>query len=331
VKVHVTGVAGLIGSHLARRFLELGHEVSGSDNLTGGYRDNVPGQCKFWRADCTNLEAMTIALEGVDLVYHCAAYAHEGLSVFSPHTIACNIFNGSVTVFTAAIINKVRRVVHCSSMARYGAGVPPFREDDLARPQDPYGAAKLATETQLRILGDVYPLEWAIAVPHNVIGVGQKYDDCYRNVAGIMINRCLQGQAPVIYGTGQQQRCFTDISDALSCLEKMGLTDRALGEVVNIGPDEQPVTINELAALVMELTAYDGQPQFLPPRPQEVHLAYCSADKARRLLGYETRVTLRESLAKMVAWIRERGPRPFDHYLPIEIDDPRVPQTWRTR
>lgn len=748
-RVHVTGVAGLIGSHLARYWCDQGAEVTASDDFTSGYKDNVdPRIVPLAEADCTDLDAMVVALRGCDVVYHCAASPHEGLSVFSPVAITQSVFGSTMSVLTAAIINKVRRFVNFSSMARYGAIDIPFTEDAEPQPEDPYGIAKLAAEKEVELLCRVHDMEYVTAVPHNVVGPGQRYCmargslvklstgfkpiekihpgeevrvagrdtkiidhislgkrdairilmesgqeitvgrdhrfrsfvgeellwreakdlmpgetiiseaprtdifdrasynfqfgqllgllisdgsynstyqadiaccieedkpdlralltrlgikwgesergvfricskafvdrlralglhatgenkiipeqvlngshdlvagvlsgifsgdgwitrnqnivavatiserlmrqvqqlllsygmrsklarrepsdtphmlagreidsttiwyvtllsenvenfssigfvysrkqrmletkkeikesalfeglgsritaikqflpksvrvqrpnalesirpditkyslarlcdllddwlesdeaklapeyssfvrskslgwrrlvssghpmkiasvercevelfdisledpsdhtyigdgfvchncDPYRNVVAIMINRCLQGKPPIVYGDGMQRRCFSHISDALDCLAKMATEKSVVGEVINIGPDEEFVTINDLAELVIAATGFEGKPEHVPPRPQEVKFAYCSSDKARRMLGYQTRKRLADIVVEMVGWIRTRGPLPFDYYLPLEIVNDKTPKTWLDR
>jgi len=237
--VFVTGVAGFLGGHLAERFLQQGHRVAGCDNLLGGYRDNVPEGAEFHQTDCLDLERLTAAMKGADTVYHCAATAYEGLSVFSPFIVTQNIVDASVATFTAAIRNRVRRIVFCSSMARYGTNEVPFREEMPPRPQDPYGIGKVAAETYLRNLCGVHGVEWVICVPHNIYGPRQKYDDPFRNVAAIMINLMLQGRQPIIYGNGTQRRCFSFIEDDLPVLTRLAFAEDVVGEVINIGPDEE--------------------------------------------------------------------------------------------
>jgi UDP-glucose 4-epimerase len=175
-KVFITGVAGFLGSHLADAFLADGYEVSGCDNMIGGYLDNVPPEVEFHQSDCNDFEKMKEYLRGVDIVYHCAATAYEGLSVFSPHMVTQHIVTASTGVVSAAIANKVRRFVMCSSMARYGTNQVPFTEDMVPKPQDPYGIGKYMSELMLQNLAEVHGMEWVIAVPHNIVGPRQKYD-----------------------------------------------------------------------------------------------------------------------------------------------------------
>ena len=114
----ITGIAGFLGSNLADHFIKRGHKVSGCDNLVGGDKSFVPKQAKFYKIDCENLNEMTNALKNIDVVCHAAAYAHEGLSSFSPTLICNNNVTGSTSVFTAAIINKVKSSLSSGDICR---------------------------------------------------------------------------------------------------------------------------------------------------------------------------------------------------------------------
>jgi UDP-glucose 4-epimerase len=331
MKVFVSGAAGFLGSHLADAFIHRGDEVVGCDNMIGGDLRNLPEGIQFEQADCGDIDAMKRLLASVDLVYHCAAIATEGLSVFSPSIIAKHVYENTAGLLAAAASKGVRRFVYCSSMARYGHGNPPFSETQTPAPVDPYGIAKYAGELLVRNVSETHAMEHVIAVPHNIIGPKQKYDDPYRNVASIMINRMLQGKQPIIYGDGQQSRSFSFIQDCVDPLLQMGARPGLSGEIINIGPDEEVTTINELARTTADLLGFKLQPIYVGDRPQEVRNATCSADKARKLLGYKTQVALVDGLQTMVDWIRAHGPRPFEYHLPIEIDSPLVPSTWRDR
>src|SRR5882672_9402630 len=331
MKVFISGVAGFLGSHLADAFIHRGHEVVGCDNMIGGDLHNLPEGIQFEEADCGDVERMKPLLADVDLVYHCGAIATEGLSVFSPAIIAKHVYENTAGLLAASASKRVGRFVYCSSMARYGKGKPPFSEDQPAAPVDPYGIAKYAGELLVRNVAETHGMEYVIAVPHNIIGPRQKYDDPFRNVASIMINRMLQGKQPIIYGDGEQQRNFSFVQDCVDPLLKMGSLPGLSGEIINIGPDEEAATVNELAQMLADLLSFDLNPIYMPDRPREVKVATCSADKARRLLGYRTKVSLREGLISMIDWIRAHGAKPFEYHLPIEIDSPLLPATWRDR
>jgi UDP-glucose 4-epimerase len=335
MRVFITGIAGFLGSHLADAFLARGDQVSGVDNLIGGYAENVPSGADWLQADCNDFERLKKAMRGVEVVIHCAATAHEGLSVFSPHENARHGYAASAAVFSAACATGVRRIVFCSSMARYGKGDgdPPFHEEMRPAPEDPYGIGKLAAEKLLKNLAETHGLEWCVAVPHNIYGPRQKYDDPFRNVISIFANLMLQGRQPIIYGDGRQERCFSFFTDDIDPLVKMATENNVLGEIINIGPDEGVVTINEVAHLVADCLQFKLDPIYKPGRPREVKFAHCSAEKARDLLGYSPSVALKDGIAATVRWIRDvRGPRPFAYnHLDIEIETPQLPETWKKR
>ena len=331
MKIFVSGIAGFLGSHLADAFIKDGHHVVGCDSLIGGELSNVPAEAEFYQYDCCYRNSMLKITKGCDLVYHTAATAYEGLSVFSPHLITNNIVTGSVSLFSAAIENKVKRIVFCSSMARYGTNKVPFREDYTPKPQDPYGIAKVAAEDILKNLCEVHNVEYVIAVPHNIIGPRQKYDDPYRNVASIMINLMLQNRQPIIYGDGKQKRCFSYVDDDLFCLKEMATSKKVLGQTINIGPDEEFITINELAEKIANQLKVNLNPRYMRGRPQEVLEATCSADKARKLLNYKTKTSLDDGISKMIEYIKAKGPKKFRYHLDIEIINSKTPDTWKKK
>ena len=324
----VTGAAGFLGSHICKELLNRKYEVLGVDNLLGGDKQNIPFLDNFYLGDCSDFQKMLRITQGVDVLFHCAATAHEGLSVFSPYTITQNNIMATVGVATAAIQNGVKRIIYCSSMARYGDQQSPFTEDMPTKPVDPYGISKVAGEEILKTLCKVHGVELVIAVPHNIIGPKQKYNDPFRNVVSIFINRMLQGKPPIIYGDGMQTRCFSYVDDCLSCLIQMVEDPSVVGHVINIGPDEEFVTIKEVAETCANVIGFNGEFEYVADRPQEVKHATCSSDKARKLLNYKTKTTFKEGINKTYEYIKEHGPRAFNYHLDIEIINDKTPKTW---
>lgn len=330
--VLITGVAGFLGSHLADSFIKKGYSVKGIDSLIGGTLENVPKEVEFYSHDLDDLNLIRPIFEGVDMVVHAACTAYEGLSVFSPSLIVRNTTQITTNIISSSIRAGVSKIVYMSSMARYGTQeVLPFTEDLTPKPQDPYGIAKYSSELLLQNLAQTHDIDYTILVPHNIIGSRQKYDDPYRNVASIMINRMLQGKQPIIYGTGEQRRCFSFIQDVINPLMVACETNIVDSSVTNIGPDEEFVTINELASIIAGILDFPLDPIYMPGRPQEVFEANCSADKARELLGYSTSTTLQEGLTQLATWISQRGPLPFEYHLPIEFVTEKTPKTWTQR
>ena len=332
MKVLITGVAGFMGSHLADSFLAKGYDVVGIDNLLGGYEENVPSGVDFHNIDLDNLELIQPLFEDVDLVVHTACTAYEGLSVFSPSLVVRNTMQITTNIMSACVRANVKKIVHLSSMARYGAQeVVPFVESMVPKPQDPYGIAKYGAELMIKNIADTHGLNYVILVPHNIIGPRQKFDDPYRNVASIMINRMLQGKQPIIYGNGEQKRCFSFMQDVIDPLMIACETDVAHGRIINIGPDEEFVTINELAHKLSIILDFKLEPIYMPGRPQEVFHANCSANLAREILNYKTTTSLEAGLVELVNWIKSKGAREFNYHLPLEFVTDKTPKTWTDR
>jgi UDP-glucose 4-epimerase len=335
-KIWITGCAGFLGSHLADALLAAGHEVGGNDNLSGGDIANVPTGCRFIRLDCNQRDQLADAIRGYTHLVHCAAAPYEGLSFFSPHYITTNIVGASVATFSAAISANVRRIVCCSSMARYGDQPAPFNETQAPQPADPYGIGKVAGEAILRNLCHTHDVEHVIAVPGNIIGPRQAYDDPFRGVTSIMINLALQQRDLIIFGDGEQMRRFAPVDSCVDALIRMTLDPHTInGEMYNIGPvNAAAISINRLASQVWQACGHNGPPRirYIPERTGDVKFAYCDVEKSCRLLGYKMGMTLTECIDLMVEDVRRRGPKPFNYDLmPIEIRNSMTPVAWTER
>ena len=329
MKVLITGVAGFMGSHLADEFIKRGHTVVGIDNLIGGYYENVPDAVEFYAKDLGDFDAVVDHFKGVDLVVHTACTAYEGLSVFSPSLVTRNTSHITTVALSASIRAGVKKFVHMSSMARYGTqDTVPFTEDMTPKPQDPYGIAKYASELLIKNICETHGMKYVILVPHNIIGPRQKYDDPFRNVASIMANRMLQDKQPIIYGDGTQMRCFSFMQDVLDPMMVACETDVADGMTINIGPDEEFITINDLAKKIAKILDFKLEPIYMPGRPQEVKDANCSADLARKILNYQTKTNLDDGLRELVTWIKNQGSKEFNYHLPLEFITNKTPKTW---
>lgn len=334
-KIIVTGNAGFLGSHIVDAFLKDGHEVVGIDSLVSGYIDNINHSITQYIKDTSDYDEMNriIATEKPDIIYHAACAPYEGFSVFAPDWVTKNTFGNSVALISAAANNKVKRFVMCSSMSRYGKQQTPFYESMQPAPEDPYAVAKVGAERILHQMSETHGMEYVIAVPHNIIGPRQAYDDPGRNVASIMINRNLRGEPAIIYGDGMQTRCFSYVDDVIFSLKKM--IDCPSGQVYNIGPDDKDgevVTIKELASIISALCGFTGDPIYMPDRPREVKHAFTSSDKIRKEFGYETKTSLTNGLKEIVNYVTSRGTREFNYKnMNIEILNDKTPKTWKDK
>lgn len=326
MKILITGCAGFMGSHLAD-YLK-GHEVYGIDNESIGLHENVPAHVIYTRLDMRDAEALRVYIEHVkpELIYHLAAFAHEGLSQFCPKLITENNYEAFLNLIVPAINNGLRKIVVCSSMSVYGAQTPPFHEDLPTMPEDVYAVSKAAMETSVKILSEVHGFEYVIVRPHNVYGPRQALHDPYRNVVGIFMNRIMKGLPPIIYGDGEQTRAFSYIDDVTPYLAKTGLLP-INKEIINLGPLEE-YTINHLATVVLQAFNSTLTPIHHRDRPKEVKHAYCTNAKAQELLGYKTSTTLEEGVSKMAEWAKKIGSKDFHYFTDLEIPA-HAPETWK--
>jgi UDP-glucose 4-epimerase len=331
-RILITGAAGFMGSHLAEYLAKDGHEVYGIDNLSIGLQSNVPENIKFAKMDMRHPFDMESVIDECkpEIIYHAAAWAHEGLSQFMPRLITENNYNAFLNLIVPAIKYKVERVVIFSSMSVYGDQTPPFNEDMERRPVDIYAIAKTAMEEAVEVLSDVHGFAYTIIRPHNVYGPKQMLHDPYRNVVGIFMNRVMKNLPPIIYGDGNQTRAFTYIDDVIPYVAVAGFLESARNQIINIGPTEE-YSINQLAESVLSAFGAKLDPLHVADRPREVKHAFCTNDKAIELLGYKTSVTLQEGVQRMADWAKKIGPQEFKYLDELELEGDKIPETWKQK
>lgn len=326
----VTGGAGFIGSHVSAQLLADGHRVVVLDDLSGGVRTNLPVGCEFIHGSITDHELVESLFERHRFrhVYHLAAYAAEGLSHFIRRFNYTNNVIGSVNLINAAVnAGSVECFVFTSSIAVYGAGQLPLREDMTPRPEDPYGIAKFAVEQELRCAHQMFGLPYIIFRPHNVYGDRQNIGDPYRNVIGIFMNQILRGEPLTVFGDGEQSRAFTYIEDVSVPIARSVAIPAAYQQTFNIGGD-RPYTVNQLIEAVAGAMGVRPEVTYLPPRNEVLHV-YADHQLARSMFGDLGRnVPLDEGLARMAAWVRQHGPQEPLTFEGIEVTR-NMPPSWR--
>ena len=302
----VTGAAGFIGSNLAQELLQRGERVRGLDDFSSGRRENLVGLDAMDFLEGSIVEPATCkrACAGVDYVLHEAAAPSVPQSVADPlGTDRVNV-HGTLQLLLAARDAGVKRFVMANSCAAYGdAPEMPKVETMAATPVSPYGAQKVTGELYLRAFHACYGLPTVGLRYFNVFGPRQDPNGAYAAVVPRFIAALLAGEAPQIFGDGEQSRDFVHVSNVVSANLLACEAPGAPGELFNIGCG-QAVRLNELVNTLRELLGANVAPRYLPARTGDILHSLADISKARRVLGYEPRVGTAEGLRRTVDWYR---------------------------
>ena len=304
----ITGVAGFIGSNIARELVRRGEQVRGIDNFSTGKRHNLDdlSSIEFREADIVDLAAIRDACEGVDYVIHQAAIPSVPRSVQDPITSNVANVDGTLNVLVAARDAKVKRVVYASSSSLYG-DVPtlPKREDMAPSPISPYAVSKLTGEYYMRSFYRVYGLETVSLRYFNVFGPHQDPTSMYSGVLAIFISRMLRGEPVTIHGDGEQSRDFTYIDNVVSAnlLSCHAPAAEAAGRFMNVATNHR-ITLNQTFETLKELTGYSGTAKYGPDRSGDVKHSLADISLAEKHLGYKPLVNFEEGLKRTVHWYR---------------------------
>jgi UDP-glucose 4-epimerase len=318
-----------MGSHVADACLALGMDVLATDDLSGGFRENVPEGAQWMEGDLRDADFVRRLAESgpFDYVYHLAAYAAEGLSHFIRRYNYRTNLEASVNLINEAVLGEVKRFVFTSSIAVYGAGQLPMREDTTPTPEDPYGVSKYAVELDLAAAQQMFGLDYTVFRPHNVYGERQNIADRYRNVIGIFMNNLLSDRPMPIYGDGSQTRAFSHIADVAPVIARAPLEPASRNEVFNVGADEVH-SVLDLAHAVAAALDVPARIEHQPARHEVAH-AFSDHSKVHGVFGAHEQVTLEDGLARMARWVREHGPQePIEFKGRIEVPV-NLPPSWQ--
>lgn len=308
-KVLVTGGAGFIGSHIADRLIDSDLEVTVIDDLSTGRLENIKHNMvkkdfRFIKADIRDYDSVKRLLKDVDVVFHEAALVSVVRSVENPLLTNDVNVTGTLNLLEASVDSGVKRFVYASSSSVYGdTKTLPKHEGLVPKPISPYAVSKMAAERYCLVFHEVFGLKTVCLRYFNVYGPRQIYGP-YSGVISIFINRLLNDEPPIIYGDGKQTRDFTHVQNVVQA-SLLALNKRdAVGEVFNIATGVA-TSINELAAMlqgIMDKTYL--KPVHTSPRPGDIRHSYADITKAKKVLGYDPKFSLRDGLAQLVEWYR---------------------------
>jgi len=312
MRILVTGGAGFIGTHLCRRLLDEGHQVSVVDNESTGTRENLPPKVSFAYGDVSELSDLDpVFASGVDAVCHIAGQVSIGRSFMDPVDDLRTNVEGTINVLQMCLKHKVPRLIYASSMTLYGnGGRVPTPEDERANPDSYYGITKHAAERYVHSTAERPDLGFDFRVTSlrmfSVYGPGQSFSNPYQGVLGIFLGKLMRGEPITIFGDGEQTRDFVYIGDVIDGWVSALNTPAAAGGVFNLGSGRS-LTINELAARAIAAMGFPpgGYPiNRAPVRPGEQRSVQADVGLAASVLGWRPQTPFELGLAETVRWAR---------------------------
>lgn len=304
--VLVTGGAGFIGSHIASALSASGARVRILDDLSTGHRENldeIGGDIDFVQGSVADEQLLAKALENVEIIFHEAAIPSVPRSVEAPRNTHIASVDGTFSLLLAAKEAGVRRVVYAASSSAYGdQPTLPKSEQMSPDPLSPYAVAKLVGEYYCRVFTRVYGLETVSLRYFNVFGPRQDPGSQYSGVVSRFISALLNDERPVIYGDGEQSRDFTYIANVVAANLSAASAPEAAGRVINVA-NGQRITLNQLLEELKQLTGRTNvTAEYREPRVGDVRHSLADITIAQQLLGYESKVDLREGLQRTLDW-----------------------------
>lgn len=314
-KVMVIGGAGFIGSHVVDELTkEDVREIIVYDNFCRGTTENLKEAMKDPRVkiyevggDVCQTDILTAGMKGMDYVFHLAALWLLQCYEYPRAAFDVNI-RGTFNVLETCVTHKVKKLIYSSSASVYGDAVEiPMRENHPFQNKTFYGATKIAGEQMCRAFHNRYGLNYVGLRYMNVYGARQDYKGAYIAVIMKILDRIDQGLPPIVYGDGSQAYDFIYVGDtarANICAAKGNTTD----EFYNVGMGVQ-TSIKDLCLQVLEITGSNLKIQYEPAGQTFVTNRIGSIEKAKKDLGFEASVGLREGLGKLIAWRKSRSTR----------------------
>jgi UDP-glucose 4-epimerase len=308
----ITGIAGFIGSTLARGVLAQGNQVRGIDNLSTGKRENVAeisGRIDLREADLLDLKSVHEACRGVDYIFHEAAIPSVPRSVRDPLESNRANIDATANLLVAARDAKVKRVVYAASSSAYGdTPTLPKREDMFPSPISPYAVAKLTGEYYMTSFWRCYGLETVSLRYFNIFGPRQDPTSPYSGVLAKFITQMLKGEQPVIFGDGKQSRDFTFVENVVNAnlLACQAPANEVAGRVFNVATGTR-IDLNETFQALKKLTGYRGDVKYEAERAGDVKHSLADLSLAQKHLGYVPKVGFEEGLGRTIEWYRGRA------------------------
>jgi len=316
-RVLVTGATGFIGSHLSRRLVNEGAEVHA---LTSGVSSVYPvrlvdlhGRIQIHGANLTDRAAMEtlVARSQPAIVFHLGAYTHVGKSWDRIQECVQTNIQGTVNLLQALADSGYERFVSTGTSEIYGSIDVPFREDAAVNPESPYAVSKYSAELCSKNLHRAYGWPIVMLRPFNAYGPAQSPD---RVIPEIIVRALRHEELKMTQG--RQTREFNYVEDLVTGFLLAATTEGIEGELFNLGCGEE-TSMRDVATLILDIMGNPIEPAFgaLPDRPGEIWRMCSDSTKARQKFGWEPSHSLREGLAKTIAWYEHELARPDSPFV----------------
>lgn len=301
----ITGGAGFIGSHLARRLLALGSKVRILDDLTTGHTRNIPQGAEFRQASILDKSELKSAITGCRYVFHEAAMVSVPLSVEHPGRCMEINVGGTENILSAAKEAGVQRVLFAASAAAYGNNPKlPSKEEDMPDCWSPYAASKVTGEFLLSTFARCYNLSTVSLRYFNVFGPWQDPKGAYAAVISAFADALMSGRTPKVFGDGEQTRDFVYIDNIVHANLLAAASDKRLtGEVLNIGCGGRIRLLDVLDSMNRAL-GKSVKPEFHPARAGDVRHSSADIRRAKEVIGYEPIVGFDEGIKGLLEWAK---------------------------
>jgi UDP-glucose 4-epimerase len=301
----ITGGAGFIGSALANRLAGEGHEVRVLDDLSAGSSDRLDSRVLFTRGDVADIPKLWTLLQDVACVYHLAARVSVPESIKYPRDYNHVNVGGTVSVMEAIRDAGVQRVVLASSGAVYGTQpANPLHEGMTPDPDSPYAVSKFAAEVYVRTIGALWGIETVALRIFNAFGPGQQLPASRAPAIPRFMRAALSQASLVVFGDGNQTRDFVFIDDVVEALVSSATAPDVNRQVINVGSGQE-TSITALIALLGEVLGRKLEPIYNPGQGGGVMRMCADITRARDLLSFSPRVTLKQGIQLTL----ERDPR----------------------
>ncbi|HET9837532.1 MAG TPA: SDR family oxidoreductase [Candidatus Angelobacter sp.] len=308
-KYLVTGIAGFIGSAIARGLLEKGESVRGLDDFSTGKWENIAAiesQIDFRGVSLLDQAGLASACQGIDYVIHQAALPSVPKSIAEPELTHSVNVNGTLNLLLAARDAGVKRVVYAASSSAYGnSETLPKHEAMIPRPISPYAVQKLTGEYYMQAFAEVYGLETVSLRYFNIFGPRQDANSQYSAVLAKFITRMQQGEAPTIFGDGEQSRDFTYVANAVQANLKACLAPGVSGKMFNVATGTR-FSLNQTFEMLRRIIGFNGAAKHAAERAGDVKHSLADISLAQKHLGYAPEVGFEEGLRRTVEWYSEK-------------------------